>query len=400
MLRLTAASSASLIGGVAVHQAWCLEQHKKREGVLAAIGSTPLIELKSLSELTGSRILVKCEHLNPGGSVKDRAALHIIEAAEKSGALRRGVHDTIIEGTGGNTGIGLALVASAKGYKTIFAMPASLAEEKINTMKTLGAEVILTPGVPFSDPRHYFHVAAKKAAESRNIFFTNQFENTANAMAHYQGTAPEIWEQTGGGKIDGFVCSSGTGGTIGGISKYLKERNPLIQCYLIDCEGSALHPYVEQGVGYIDRGKSPSSGKTSYPGDLVVQYMERSPGSSICEGIGIDRKTSNFGLSMIDGAMKGSDQEAVEMAYFLKEKEGVFVGPSAALNVVGAVKLARRLGPGHTVVSILCDGGDRYRSKIWSDAWLKEKGLTPQRPPGLSFVGEDHAVHADTFSFN
>ena len=209
-------------------------------------------------------------------------------------------------GTGGNTGIGLALVAAAKGYKCVLAMPASLAAEKIQTMKTLGAEVILTPGVPFQDPRHYFHVAAGLAHTQRNVFFTNQFENTNNAMAHYKGTAPEIWAQTGG-DIDGFICSSGTGGTIGGCSKFLKERKPDVRCYLIDCEGSALHPYVAQGEGYIERGPSPSSGRTIYDGDAVVQYMERSKGSSICEGIGIDRKTANFGMSLLDGAMQVSD---------------------------------------------------------------------------------------------
>jgi len=261
-------------------------------------------------------------------------------------------------------------------------------------------EVILTPGVPFSDPRHYFHVAADLAHRHGNVFFTNQFENTANATAHYQGTAPEIWAQLEG-KLDGFICSSGTGGTIGGCSKFFKEQDPRVSCYLIDCEGSALHPYVAQGEGYIERGPSPSSGKTIYAGDDVVQYMERSAGSSCCEGIGIDRKTANFGTARLDGAMQGSDQEAVDMAYYLKEKEGIFVGPSAALNVVGAVKLARHLGPGHTVVTVLCDGGDRYRSKIWSKPWLEEKGLSPgiRSQNSLAFVGGSHAVEADAFAF-
>lgn len=399
-----AAAAASCVGSVAgiyYHQTHC-HRANARQGVLSAIGDTPLIELTTLSKLTGCKIVAKCEHLNPGGSIKDRAALQIIEDAERSGKLVPGYHDTIVEGTGGNTGIGLALVAAAKGYKCVLAMPASLAAEKIQTMKTLGAEVILTPGVPFQDPRHYFHVAAGLAHTQRNVFFTNQFENTNNAMAHYKGTAPEIWAQTGG-DIDGFICSSGTGGTIGGCTKFLKERKPDVRCYLIDCEGSALHPYVAQGEGYIERGPSPSSGRTIYDGDAVVQYMERSKGSSICEGIGIDRKTANFGMSLLDGAMQGSDQEAVDMAYYLKEKEGIFVGPSAALNVVGAVKLARHMGPGHTICTVLCDGGDRYRSKIWSEEWLKEKGLVPSRRKqgslALSFVGDGNEVKADTFAF-
>ena len=363
--------------------------------LLSAIGNTPLVELPSLSRATGCRILAKCEHLNPGGSIKDRAALWIIEQAEKDGALAPG--GTVVEATGGNTGIGLALVAAAKGYKSIFTMPASVAQEKIDTMKNAGARVILTPGVPFSDARHYFHVAAKLAHhnEIQGYFFANQFENGANARAHFESTAPEIWQQAGPSGVDGFVCSAGTGGTIGGITAFLKRVNPGCQCWVVDPEGSGIGPYVASGGTNATLGPSPSSALTHYAGDKVVHYVARSPGSTITEGIGNDRITANFGAAMaagLDGALLATDREAVEMAYHLLQKEGLCVGPSAALNVVGAVKLARKLGPGKTVVTVLCDGGERYRSKLWNAEWLRQKGLvprehTPEVVEGALFVG-------------
>ena len=358
------------------------------------------------------KILAKLENLNPGGSIKDRAALYLIEDAERKGLLKPG--DCIVEGTGGNTGIGLAVVANAKGYKMCFAMPASIAQEKIDMMKTFGAEVILTPGVPFTDPRHYFHVAATRGREAGH-FFTNQFENTSNAMAHIKGTGPEILAQVqaAGGRVDGFVCAAGTGGTIGGIGSFLKSKlgSAGVCCMVIDPHGSGLFDYVRSlpgpAAGFVE-GKSPSSpaGQTRYDGDRTVKYIERSPGSSITEGIGIDRVTANFSLAAaagcLDGAMQGTDREAVEMAYHVLKHDGLFIGPSAALNVVGAVKLARDLKKKRkeerakvkgsdasgtssdepvTVVTVICDGGDRYQSKLWNRAWLETNDLVPRDGP-------------------
>eukprot|EP00039_Didymoeca_costata_P006553 m.91256 g.91256 ORF g.91256 m.91256 type:complete len:387 (+) comp13298_c0_seq2:75-1235(+) len=377
------AAAGSLLGGAAYYATnnnmtlpvtARAEASKSKTGtIIDAIGNTPLIELKSLSAKTGCRILAKAEFMNPGGSVKDRAALWLVEDAEKKGKIKPGY--TITEGTGGNTGIGLALVAAAKGYNAILTMPKSIAQEKINTMKTLGAEVILCESVPFDNANHYFHVAQNLEDTRENTICMKQFENTANAMAHYNGTAPEMWEQSGG-NIDGFVCASGTGGTIGGVSTFLKEKNPKCTIYLIDAPGSGLFDAVQlkmKGEPSFHEKKGTAQGKP-------ITWLARSKGSTIMEGIGTDRKTKNFALALdndlIDGAFKGDDQEAVSMAYHLLRKEGVFVGPSAALNVVGAVKLAEKLGPGHTVVTVLCDGGDRYRSKMYNKEWLEEKGLS------------------------
>ncbi|GAB5360611.1 hypothetical protein AAMO2058_000642200 [Amorphochlora amoebiformis] len=334
-----------------------------REGILAAVGNTPLIELQSLSKSTGCRILAKCEHLNPGGSVKDRAALWMIEEAERKGLLPP--EGTVCEGTGGNTGVGLAMVAAAKGYKSVMAMPRTIAKEKIDAMKIFGAQVILTPSVPFTDNRHYFHTARRVAEETPGGFFTNQFENLANMRSHIEGTGPEIWSQAQE-KVDGFICSAGTGGTISGVSQFLKSVNPNVAVYLIDPPGSGLKDYINGGP---------------YTEQLVAgtptHFIKRSNGSSITEGIGIGRLTANFVQAKIDGVFQGSDEEAVEMAFHLKEVDGVLVGPSAALNAVGAVKLARKLGPGNTVVTVLCDSGDRYKSKLFNDSWIKAKGFSP-----------------------
>lgn len=340
--------------------------------ILGAIGNTPLIEIESLSRATGCKIVAKAEHLNPGGSVKDRAALWLVEDAENSGRLRPG--GTVVEGTGGNTGIGLALVAAAKGYKGIFTMPESIAVEKIDLMKVLGAEVILCPPVPFTDERHYFH-QANKIAERDNHVCTSQFENVANAQAHYESTGPELFAQTSG-NIDAFVCAAGTGGTIGGMSRYLKEKKPDCKVYLIDPEGSGLLDAVTKDLAGGDHGV-PSTAV----GNPVTLYA-RSPGGSISEGIGTDRKTANFALAIdgknLDGVITGTDQEVVDMAYHLLREDGIFMGPSAAFNVLGAYKLAKELGPGHTICTVICDGGDRYRSKLYSETWLKSKNLAPK----------------------
>lgn len=332
-----------------------------KSSVLECIGNTPLIELQSLSSATGCRILVKAEHMNPGGSVKDRPALRIIESAERDGRLKLG--GTIVEGTGGNTGVGMALVAAAKGYKAIFTMPANTAPEKVSLMETLGAQAIVCPTVPFSDEeQHYYHRAKAIAAATPGAVWGNQFEGKDNMMAHYTGTGPEIWAQSGG-KVDAIALAAGTGGTIAGISTYLRERNPALKVFLIDPPGSALASLVRTGE------LTPSAGPT------------------IVEGIGIGRLTANFAAALphVDGAFDGTDAEAVDMAYFLLRNEGLFVGPSAALNVVGAVKAARQLGPGHTVVTVICDGGDRYRSKLYSPAWLAGQGLA---------VGDIDSPHA------
>lgn len=327
------------------------------QGFIGAVGNTPLIEISSLSEATGCRILGKAEFLNPGGSVKDRAALFMVLEAERSGQLHSG--GTIVEGTAGNTGIGLALVANARGYECRIVMPSNQSSEKIELLRTLGAEVELVAPVPFSNFGNYYHTAKRRAEELDNAFWADQFENLANSEAHYRTTAPEIWQQTGG-SLDAIVMSSGTGGTIGGVSAYMKEKNPHITTYLIDPQGSGLYSYMTAG-----------------------QFQ--SEGNSITEGIGIMRLTANFRRARLDGAMQGTDQEVIEMAHFLLKRDGLFIGSSAALNVVGAVRLAQKLGPGKTIVTILCDGGGRYQSRMFNPQWLAEKGLTPCAE-GLEFI--------------
>jgi cysteine synthase len=328
-----------------------------RDGFIGAVGGTPLILINSLSKATGCNILGKAEHLQPGGSVKDRAARHIVQAAERAGKLGGGGPRELVEGTAGNTGIGLALVARARGYTCHIVMPDNQSSEKIDLLRWLGAVLHLVPAKPFADQGNYYHVA-RRLAEERGAFWADQFENPANAQAHYETTGPEILAETGG--VDGFVCSSGTGGTIGGTTKYLKEHSPSTQCYLVDCEGSSLYNHVTHGN--LD-----------------------ATGSSILEGIGIRRITHNFAQARLDGAFAGTDRESVEMVHWLLANDGLFVGGSAGLNCVGAVKLARKLGPGHTIVTILCDGAGRYASRMFNDAWLAEKNLTPTAKD-LSFV--------------
>jgi cysteine synthase len=326
-------------------------------GFTGAIGNTALIKIPSLSEITGCTILGKAEFLNPGGSVKDRAALFMVEQAERDGLLPPG--GTIVEGTAGNTGIGLALVAKAKGYRCVIVMPNNQSQEKIDLLRTLGAEVELVPPVPFANSNNFYHVAKARSQDLKNAFWADQFENFANSESHYRTTAPEIWQQTDGA-IDGIVMSSGTGGTIGGVTAYLKEQNSEIATYLIDPPGSGLFNFVTTGAF-------------------------KAEGTSITEGIGINRETVNFHRARLDGAFQGSDQETIEMAHYLLKYDGLFVGSSAALNVVGAVKLARKLGQGKVIVTILCDGGGRYQSRMFNSQWLAEKNLTPIAK-GLEFL--------------
>jgi cysteine synthase len=318
-----------------------------RDGFLGAVGNTPLIRIPSLSRKTGCEILGKAEWLNPGGSVKDRAALAIVLEAERSGALKPG--GVIVEGTAGNTGIGFAHVARARGYSCVIVMPNNLASEKVDLLRALGVELVLVPPAPFANPQNYYHVG-RSVAEERGAFWGNQFENPENYLTHYRHTGPEILAQAGA--VDGFVCAAGTGGTLGGVTKALKEVNPATQTYLVDCEGSSLFPYVTANT-------------------LEVE------GSSIMEGIGIRRITHNFAQAKLDGAFLATDREAVAMAQALLREDGLFLGGSAALNCVGAQKLAEKLGPGKTIVTILCDGGGRYQSKLYNEDWLREKGLWP-----------------------
>ncbi len=328
-----------------------------RDGFLGAVGATPLVRIDSLSRATGCEILGKAEHLQPGGSVKDRAARHIVLTAEAEGKLGGDGPRELVEGTAGNTGIGLALVCRARGYTCHIVIPDNQSAEKIELLRALGAVLHLVPARPFADPGNYYHVA-RRLAEERGAFWADQFENPANARAHQETTGPELVAEAG--RVDGFVCSSGTGGTIGGISSYLKARSPDTQCWLVDCEGSSLYNHVTHGT--LD-----------------------AAGSSILEGIGIRRITANFAMARLDGAFAGTDRESVEMVHWLLARDGLFVGGSAGLNCVGAVKLARRLGPGKTIVTILCDGAGRYTSRLFNDAWLEEKGLRPTATD-LSFV--------------
>lgn len=319
-----------------------------KNGFIGAIGNTPLIRLHSFSEETGCEILGKAEFLNPGGSVKDRAALYIIQDAEKRGLLKPG--GTVVEGTAGNTGIGLAHICNAKGYKCLIVIPDTQSQEKIDALRTLGAEVRTVPAVPYKDPNNYVRLSGRLAAEIPNAIWANQFDNLANRQAHYETTAPEIWQQTGG-KVDGWVAATGTGGTFAGVAMYLKEKNPQIKNVLADPMGSGLYSYVKTG--------EPSS-----------------EGSSITEGIGNSRVTANMEDVPIDDALRVTDQEAVRVVYQLLRKDGLFMGGSVGINVGAAIALAKQLGAGHTIVTVLCDGGARYQSRLFNPEWLATKGLS------------------------
>ncbi|MBK1735143.1 cysteine synthase A [Halorhodospira abdelmalekii] len=321
-----------------------------REGIVDAIGQTPLIRLRGLSEESGCEILGKAEWMNPGGSVKDRAAWSMIRQAEQSGALYPG--GAVVEGSAGNTGIGLMHVCAARGYRCVIVIPETQTQEKIDLLRVLGAEVYTVPAAPYSDPQNFQKVAARMAAEMDNAIWVNQFDNTANRDAHYETTGPEIWQQTEG-RIDAFVSAVGTGGTLAGVSRALKERNPSIQIVLADPVGSALYNFVHHGE------PSPTEGR------------------SITEGIGSSRVTANLAGSEIDDALCVPDCETVPMVHRLLREEGLFVGSSTGVNVSAALTLARRLGPGHTIVTMLCDGGARYASRLFNQEWLAERGLGP-----------------------
>ncbi|MBY0517839.1 MAG: cysteine synthase A [Bacteriovoracaceae bacterium] len=311
---------------------------------------TPLIKIESLSKITGCHIFGKAEFLHIGGSVKDRAAYGMIEAAEKNGSLKKG--GVIVEGTAGNTGIGLATFAAQRGYKCVIVMPDNQAQEKYLTLKALGVELITVPPCPFANQAHFYHTA-KRIAEERGAFWANQFENTANADIHYHTTGPEIWEQTQH-KVDAFMCAAGTGGTIGGVTRFLKEKNPKIHTRLIDPMGSGLYSYFKSGE-------------------------MKSTGSSITEGIGIMRVTENFKQAKIDEAVQIDDQQMLTMLHHLAQHDGLLVGTSAALNVYAAYEYAlQHKGKGLNIVTVLCDSAMRYASKVFNSEFLDSKNLKVQ----------------------
>ena len=319
-----------------------------RAGFAGTVGNTPLIRLDSFSRETGCEILGKAEFMNPGGSVKDRAALGILLAAERGGRLPPG--GTIVEGTAGNTGIGFLHLANARGYRCVIVMPDNQAPEKAALLTVLGAEVRIVRTVPYSDPNHYQKVAGRLADELPNAIWGNQFDNTANRDAHLATTGPEIWQQTDG-RVDAFVCATGTGGTFGGVSRALKALNPRVRCVLADPMGSALYQWVRTGE------------------------LRSEGSSSVTEGIGIGRVTANLEGSPIDDAVRVPDPEVVATAYRLLDQEGLFLGGTSGVNVAAAVQVAHQLGPGHVIVTILCDVGVRYLSRLYDRGWLAAKGL-------------------------
>jgi cysteine synthase A len=323
------------------------------DGLVGAIGNTPLIRLRRASEATGCTILGKAEFMNPGGSVKDRAGLAIITDAEEQGLL--GPRGTIVEGTAGNTGIGITLVANARGYRSIVVMPETQSQEKIDFLRMIGADLRLVPAAPFRDPGNYVHVA-RRLAEELGAVYANQFDNRANRAGHAATTGPEIWQQTAG-RIDAFTCACGTGGTLAGVADALKACNPDVRIVLADPEGSGLYGWVTSN-------------------DLSIS------GSSITEGIGQSRVPGNLDGALIDDALRIPDAEALEQVFDLLQHEGLSIGGSAGINVAAAIRIARDMGPGHTVVTILCDGGSRYQSKLFNPVFLKSKGLPT--PPWLA----------------
>ena len=323
-----------------------------QDDFINGIGNTPLIKLRVASEITGCNIYGKAEYLNPGGSVKDRAALALIKDAEEKKLISKG--GTIVEGTAGNTGIGLCLLGNSLGYKTIIVMNDNQTQEKKDTLRNMGADLRLVPAKPYKDDDNFVKVAGRLAEELRpnnnnGVVWANQFDNVANSKGHYETTGPELWEQTNG-KIDGFVCSSGTGGTIAGVSNALKEKNKNIKIYLSDPKGSALYNYIVNG-------------------EL------KSEGGSIAEGIGSSRVTKNFATAKIDGAFSIDDKESLPIIFDLIQNEGLSLGTSCGVNIAGAIKLGKELGPGKTIVTILCDKSDRYNSKLFNKSFLQEKGL-------------------------
>jgi cysteine synthase len=380
-----------------------------RDGILGCVGNTPLIRIASLSAATGCEILGKAEFLNPGGSIKDRAALRIVEEAEAAGLLRppRGdrkaaalplasdekhatndanaprsdskasgassaepqpeyTRQTILEGTGGNTGIGLALVAAARGYACHVYAPENCSAEKVAAAQLYGATVTVCPAVPFSNQEHYYHrTSAHHAADPHKSFWGNQFENLANARAHAATTGPEVLAQTGGA-VDAVVLAAGTGGTMAGLSLFLKAHAPRpVRAVLVDPPGSSLFAFTTRGGS-----------------------MASLPGKTIAEGVGINRLTANFASALVDDVISCPDATIVATAHYLRARDGLCIGPSAAMNVAGAVHVARQLGPGSTIVTVLCDGGERYASKLYSPTWLESKGLLDSASPDAT---RDHA---------
>jgi cysteine synthase A len=315
--------------------------------IISLIGNTPLLTLKGPSQETGCTILGKAEFLNPGGSVKDRAALGIIEDAEKQGLLKPG--GIIVEGTAGNTGIGLAVVGAARGYKTIIVMPETQSREKMDTLRALGAELVLVPAAPYANPGHYVHTSRRIAGETPGAIWANQFDNVANRLAHIRTTAPEIWRQTEG-RIDGFTCAVGTGGTLAGVALGLRAEKPDVTIALTDPEGAALFNWFANG-------------------ELKAE------GSSVSEGIGQSRITCNLDGLHVDAQFRVPDAEGLAWVRRLNAEEGICLGLSSGINVAGAVRLARQMGPGHVIVTILCDSGLRYLSTIYNPDWLAAKGL-------------------------
>ena len=325
---------------------------------VAAVGNTPLIKLRKASELTGCTILGKAEFLNPGGSVKDRAAKYIVLDAEHRGVIEPG--GLIVEGTAGNTGIGLALVGNSRGYRTLILMPNTQSQEKQDALRLCGAELRTVPAVPYRDPNNYVHIAARtakelEATEPHGVLYANQWDNHANREAHIQSTGPEIWSQTDG-RIDGFACAVGTGGTLAGVGMYLKQKNPNVVVAAADPMGAAIYSWIKTG-------------------ELAGS------GSSITEGIGQGRVTGNLEGAPIDDAFQIPDAEMLPIIYDLLQHEGLLMGGSTGINVAGAIRLAQALGPGKTIVTVLCDSGARYHSKLFNPEFLRTKGLPP--PPWL-----------------
>jgi cysteine synthase A len=322
-----------------------------KDGFAGSIGNTPLIRMNRLSDLTGCEILGKAEFLNPGGSVKDRAALWMVREHEKSGALQPG--GIVVEGTAGNTGIGLVHVCNARGYRCVIYMPDTQSREKVELLLALGAEVREVPAVPYKNDANYQKQAGRFAETLADGVWANQFDNVANRLAHYESTGPEIWEQSGG-NIDAFTCATGTGGTLAGVSRYLKEQREDLQIVLADPMGSALYSWVKNGEPVMSKGPS------------------------ITEGIGNSRVTDNLAGTIIDDAVQVTDQEAVNMVYQELRHEGWFFGSSTGINLCAAVQVAASMGPGHTIVTALCDTGSKYQSRLFNREFLEEKGLLPE----------------------
>ncbi len=318
------------------------------DGFTGAIGNTPLIRLRAFSEETGCEILGKAEFMNPGGSVKDRAAKWIVLDAERRGALKPG--GTVVEGTAGNTGIGLAHVCNARGYRCVIVMPDNQAQEKYQIIESLGAELRKVPAVPYSNPNQYQKVAGRLADELPNAVWANQFDNVANRTAHFESTGPEIWQETGG-KLDAFCAATGTGGTLAGVAAYLKSQSAAVRIVLVDPPGSSLYQYFKHGE------------------------LRSDGGSSITEGIGTGRVTANLAGAPIDDALRISDAETMRFVYRLLREEGLLLGSTAGINVAAAVTLAKQLGPGHTIATVLCDGGAKYQSRLFNPAWIAERGF-------------------------